>query len=79
LAGPFGVIASLEGGSVTKFGFGVSVAAAMLATTAPASSHHAFSVEYDASTPLASEGVVSKIEWTVKVDGFDGRAENTSG
>lgn len=107
---------------MTKFGFSVPVVVAMLATATPASSHHSFSVEYDANKPVAFEGVVAKIEWTnphvriyvdvndgkgpvrtwnlelaspsalarngwssrtlkigdrVKVDGFDGRAENT--
>jgi hypothetical protein len=108
---------------MTRFGFGVgAVIAGLLLAPAPASSHHSFSVEYDANKPVAFEGVVSKIEWTnpharvyvdvtdakgtvrtwnlelaspsalarngwssrtlkigdrVKVDGFDGRADNT--
>jgi hypothetical protein len=63
---------------VTKFGFSIPVVVAMLATAAPASSHHSFSVEYGANKPVAFEGVVSKIEWTnphvrVYVDVNDGK------
>jgi hypothetical protein len=37
---------------------------ALCATAIPVSAHHSFSVEYDASKPIAFEGVVSKVEWT---------------
>ena len=36
----------------------------LLLGAAPLYAHHSFSVEYDASKPVAFEGVVTKIEWT---------------
>jgi hypothetical protein len=37
--------------------------AALLASTATARAHHAFSAEYDAQKPITVTGTVTKVEW----------------
>lgn len=38
--------------------------AGLLLLARPASSHHAFSAEYDSQKPVDIKGVVTKVEWT---------------
>lgn len=40
------------------------VAAVMLATAAPALSHHAFSAEFDQAKPIKMTGTVSRVLWS---------------
>jgi Family of unknown function (DUF6152) len=36
----------------------------LIVIAAPASAHHAFAAEYDASKPVILNGIVTKVEWT---------------
>jgi len=36
----------------------------LVATAVPASAHHSFAAEYDATRPLTVTGTVTKLEWT---------------
>jgi hypothetical protein len=58
----------------------LAVVAAFSLRTAPASAHHSFAAEFDASKPITLTGVVMQIDWTnphvwfyVNVKGEDGR------
>jgi len=58
----------------------LAVVAAFSWRTAPASAHHSFAAEFDASKPITLTGVVMQIDWTnphvwfyVSVKGEDGR------
>lgn len=42
----------------------VASLAGLLVCAVPASAHHSFAAEYDASKPLKLTGTVTKIEWT---------------
>ena len=39
------------------------IAAASIYVTLPSAAHHSFAAEFDADSPIAFEGVVTKIEW----------------
>ena len=69
--------------STKSFAAAVSICGLLLvAATAPALSHHAFSAEFDASKPIELRGTVTKVEWinphswiTIDVSGPDGGSE----
>jgi hypothetical protein len=42
---------------------GAALAGALLAMTAPARAHHAFSTEFDAKQPITLKGTISRVEW----------------
>ncbi len=48
---------------VTSMVVGAGVIVALLLTTAPVASHHAFSAEFDATKPVALRGKITKMEW----------------
>jgi hypothetical protein len=49
----------------TRFTVGAVGAAAvcLLLTAGPASAHHAFAAEFDATLPITLEGTIAKVEW----------------
>jgi hypothetical protein len=42
----------------------VSIAAALLGTSASALAHHAFAAEFDRNKPVEVSGAITKVEWT---------------
>jgi hypothetical protein len=58
----------------------LALVAAFAFRTAPASAHHSFAAEFDASKPITLTGVVMQVDWTnphvwfyINVKGEDGR------
>jgi len=47
----------------TKILTAILGAAALIATSAPASAHHAFGAEFDATRPVLLKGKIVKVEW----------------
>jgi Family of unknown function (DUF6152) len=42
----------------------VVIGATLLIRAVPASAHHSFATQYDATKPIQATGVVTKVEWT---------------
>ena len=64
----------------TKATIGLTAAAALVLTLAPAWAHHSISAEFDQNRPVTFTGTVTKIEWTnphiythVEAKGPDGK------